>query len=172
MARLDSASEGYIRQHLCAAQWRAFLPCLAASLEARMSIEELRRLMSEAGARLAEENPPADGDSLKGLETCFNALWSRLEWGVAEVRETDDYLSVIHRCAPLRAAFGSGALAWSTAVLEGAYGQWFDVIGAGNELILKQVTEPDGLDDAVEFRLGQMHVVGPAAADLVFEKSR
>ena len=63
-----------------------------------------------------------------------------------------DYLRIAHSCAPLQ-AFGSAALNWTPAFLEGVYQTWLSALGAEG-LSVVQASEFDEYA-TIEFRLGR-----------------
>ncbi|WP_119153334.1 cellulose biosynthesis protein BcsD [Caldimonas tepidiphila] len=142
----------YLSEQQCALQWRSFLATLGQTLLERLGPVELRALMQCVGERFAREHPLRGCDTLDDLELALSEVWVGLNWGWATVEETEDCLVIRHQCAPLAAAFGAPALAWSAAFLQGAYQAWLGQLGAGSELAVHPgASDPQGL--SLEFQL-------------------
>ncbi|MET3604593.1 hypothetical protein ABIC99_002409 [Sphaerotilus sulfidivorans] len=129
----------YHQQHQCSRQWRPFLFCLGQELAERLGPDGARALMRRLGGAMSRERPLPALELLPDLEAAMNALWSDMDWGWVELQDTGDALRIVHHCAPLDAAFGVSARAWSGALLEGAYEQWLKAAGAGDRLRVRQM---------------------------------
>jgi hypothetical protein len=121
----------YLLQRQISPQWRGLLTALA---------EEFA----------AHPLPPCD--STADLADALNARWQEADWGYVELVDEADYLRIAHCCAPLQ-AFGSAALAWTPAFLEGVYQTWLRALGADG-LSVAQASEFDEYA-TIEFRLGR-----------------
>jgi len=140
----------YLLDRQIAPQWRGVLTALAAEFETQLGPDELRQLMYRVGSRFALAHPlPACGSTLD-LADALNAQWQAADWGFVELADEAQYLRIVHYCAPLL-AFGSEALAWTPAFLQGVYQTWLAALGAEG---LSVVQTSDFTEDAaVEFRL-------------------
>jgi hypothetical protein len=145
----------YHLRHQCSAQWRPFLAALAQELNARIETDQCRALLRRLGTAMARNAPLPPLELLPDLEAAMNHVWSGMRWGWVELNDTDDALRIVHHCAPIEAAFGSGSRTWSPAVLEGAYEQWLRAAGAGDRLRVQQVaTDTTGAEPRYVFALG------------------
>lgn len=140
----------YLLDHQISPQWRGMLTALASEFEAQIGQDELRQLMYRVGCRFASAHSLPPCASTADLADALNAQWQQGHWGYVDLSDEPDSLRITHYCAPLM-AFGSAALAWTPAFLEGAYQTWLSALGAQG-LSLVQTTE-FGEDTAIEFRL-------------------
>jgi hypothetical protein len=138
-----------LEQHL-SPQWRGLLHALAAEFESQLDRNELRQLMFRIGQRFAAGQPLPACESTAELASAFNAAWASIQWGCVELADEGDYLRITHYGAPLP-AFGSEALAWTPAFLQGAYQAWLDAMGAAQLHVVQAAQPEDGY--AVEFHL-------------------
>ncbi|MDQ5897620.1 MAG: hypothetical protein QG612_1706 [Pseudomonadota bacterium] len=129
----------YHQQHQCSRQWRPFLLSLGQELGDRLGPDGARALMRRLGSAMSRERPLPALELLPDLEAAMNLVWSDMDWGWVELNDTGDALRIVHRCAPLEAAFGATARSWAPALLEGAYEQWLRAAGAGDRLRVRQV---------------------------------
>lgn len=145
----------YFTKRQCSTQWQAFLAAFASELEEQVPANELRVLMGRLGKFMAQSLPAPSGDTLAELETSINAIWFNMNWGWVTLVEKNDGLYIEHHAAPLQAAFGEKALAWSPAILESIYGHWFSAISDSDALQLSQAgpAQPDGM--LLTFRFGR-----------------
>jgi len=128
----------YYEEQQCSVQWRAFLAAFSTEFASKGEVKDLRMFMHQLGRTMAAGFQVNDGSSLQSLEDCMNRTWSSLNWGWAQLIEEADCLIVVHHASPLKVAFGSAALEWSPALLEGIYAQWFDGLGMDKSLRLQQ----------------------------------
>ena len=142
----------YLLQRQISPQWRGLLTALAEEFEAQIGQGELRQLMYRVGCRYAAAHPLPPCDSTADLADALNARWQEADWGYVELVDEADYLRIAHCCAPLQ-AFGSAALAWTPAFLEGVYQTWLRALGADG-LSVAQASEFDEYS-TIEFRLGR-----------------
>lgn len=136
--------ENYFRSQQVSLQWAPVLRALAVELGEMASKQDLQRLFFSAGARFAGDVATRfEGtETLAQLEECLNDLWSSLNWGWVELRETQGLIEILHQAAPLAEAFGDETLEWSIGLLEGFYESVFKVLGAGDSMVVT------GLPDA------------------------
>lgn len=128
----------YYAEQQCSPQWRAFLTAFATEFSSKGDTRELRAFMYQLGHTMgAGFKLVADG-SLQELEACMNGIWAQLNWGWTELLEEKDSLLVAHHASPLKVAFGTNALSWAPALLEGVYAQWFESLGMDKSLRLTQ----------------------------------
>ena len=142
----------YLLQRQISPQWRGLLTALAEEFEAQIGQGELRQLMYRVGCRFAAAHPLPPCASTADLADALNARWQEADWGYVELVDEADYLRISHSCAPLQ-AFGSAALAWTPAFLEGVYQTWLRALGADG-LSVAQASEFDEYA-TIEFRLGR-----------------
>ena len=142
----------YLLQRQISPQWRGLLTALAEEFEAQIGQGELRQLMYRVGCRFAAAHPLPPCASTADLADALNARWQEADWGYVELVDEADYLRISHSCAPLQ-AFGSTALAWTPAFLEGVYQTWLSALGAEG-LSVAQASEFDEYA-TIEFRLGR-----------------
>lgn len=148
MAATHTALDYFVARQ-CPAQWQGFLHATAGELASRFGPEDLRAVMQGIGMRFAAEIELPDSNTVAEMETAMSAVWQRLDWGYVELDEQSGSLQLIHHCAPLLAAFGETALAWTPAFLEGAYQQWFMQLGASDVLRVRQVEPATGAQGVV-----------------------
>lgn len=153
MNDLERGGLQYFASRACDPQWRLFLGTLADELNEQMDVEEIRAFFYVLGQRMAEAEPIAEVETLEELEASINQRLDASGWGWTVIRDVHSSLEFVHSCAPLRAAFGEDSLAWSGAILEGMYAVWLKALGAGDELQLRQIGEPEGAVDTLRFRL-------------------
>jgi hypothetical protein len=142
----------YLLQRQISPQWRGLLTALAEEFEAQIGQGELRQLMYRVGCRFAAAHPLPPCASTADLADALNARWQEADWGYVELVDEADYLRISHSCAPVQ-AFGSAALAWTPAFLEGVYQTWLSALGAEG-LSVAQASEFDEYA-TIEFRLGR-----------------
>lgn len=128
------------------------LEALAEEFGEQIGQNELRQLMHRVGQRFATANPLAACNTTPELSDAVNGVWNAIDWGFAELTDAPDHLRIVHYCAPLL-AFGSNAIAWTPAFLEGTYQGWLTSIGAEG-LSVVQASEFSE-DASLEFRLGR-----------------
>lgn len=145
----------YFSRQQCAVQWRGFLSAFASELGKQIPVAELRVLMARLGTSMAQAMNAPSGNTIAELQASMNALWFGMDWGWVELIEKPDGLFVEHHVAPLQAAFGADALAWSPAILEGVYAHWFAVMGAGSTLQLTQFDHARPDEAVIVFRFGR-----------------
>jgi hypothetical protein len=142
----------YLLERQISPQWRGLLTALAEEFEAQIGQDELRQLMFRVGCRFASTHKLPPCASIADLADALNARWQEVDWGYVELSDEPDYLRIAHSCAPLQ-AFGSAALNWTPAFLEGAYQTWLSALGAEG-LSVAQASEFDERA-TLEFRLGR-----------------
>ncbi|MGF6535244.1 hypothetical protein P3T20_006062 [Paraburkholderia sp. GAS206C] len=142
----------YLLDRQISPQWRGLLTALAEEFEAQIGQGELRQLMYRVGCRFAAAHPLPPCSSTADLAEAFNARWQEADWGYVDLSDEPDYLRIAHSCAPLH-AFGSAALGWTPAFLEGVYQTWLSALGAEG-LSVAQASEFDE-HATIEFRLGR-----------------
>ena len=128
----------YYEAQQCSLQWKAFLRAFSTEFASKGDVKDLRAFMHQMGRTMAASFSIGDGSSLIALEDGMNRVWSELNWGWVEIGEEVDCLLVVHHASPLKVAFGEDALAWSPALLEGIYSQWFEGLGMDKTLRLTQ----------------------------------
>jgi hypothetical protein len=145
----------YFAKQQCSVQWQAFLTAFSAELGQQIPANELRVLMSRLGHFMAQNLPIPSGNTVAELEASINSIWFDMNWGWIELVEKKDELHIEHHAAPLQAAFGADALAWSPAILEGIYAQWLSALSGSSALKLTQVgtAVPDSM--ILVFRYGK-----------------
>lgn len=148
------AALDYFAARQCPAQWKGFLHATANELANRFTPEDLRVVMHGIGGRFAAEIDLPDSNTIPDMQAAMSAVWQRLDWGWVELEEQSGSLQLIHHCAPLHAAFGDDALAWTPAFLEGAYQQWFRQLGASDVLRVRQVA-PATSTQGIVLRFGK-----------------
>ena len=141
-------------------QWSPFLRALSHELAvtAGGDNEALRNLFRAIGNRFAGDLATRfeDAKTLAELTDVFNSLWSQSNWGLVDLEQHSDHISIEHRFAPLAEAFGVDSLPWSIGLLEGFYQAGFVQAGAGEDLTVRFAgNENDGL--RLVFRLATKH---------------
>lgn len=152
---MDATSSviSYLSGRQCATQWKIFLLSTAQELADKFSTAELRAFMSRVGGRFGRELPLPACTTLDDIQLAMSEAWTRLDWGWVEITDQTDHLLLQHYCAPLEAALGREALAWTPSFLEGVYQQWFEQLGAGDRLRVTQVSDFDSVG-GIGLRLG------------------
>lgn len=153
MSDLERRSLEYFMGRACEGQWQSFLRAMAEELSQQMPAAELRAFLFLVGKRMADAHPLPPGQTLTELEAHCNAYFGRIAWGWLRVRDLESSLEFLHSCAPLRQAFGDGAIGWASGVLEGLYAGWLAQMGAGDQLVLQQIGPAEGICDTLRFRL-------------------
>lgn len=144
----------YYAEQGASRQWRFFLQALAEQMSEEVSPEELRGVMQRLGQRMAASLPLGEVKSLDDFTHSINALLREVNWGRAEVSESQDGLTIVHHCSPLAGGFGENAMVWSPAVLEGLYGAWMNELGAGeNGWVLQQAQAWENALQPIIFRM-------------------
>jgi hypothetical protein len=141
----------YLLQKQCTRQWRGFLGAMSAEFSRQLSVDDLRTLMRKVGVRFAKNMALPACETVEQIRNGANHIWDEMDWGYVDIEEGDGCLRLLHYYAPLRSAFGQGAMIWSAAFLEGVYHQWFISCGAGNELSVRQSTDEEA--GRIEYRL-------------------
>lgn len=152
---MDATSSviSYLSGRQVAAQWKIFLLSTSQELAEKFSAAELRTFMRRVGGRFGRELPVPACTTLDDIQLAMSQIWTRLDWGWVEITDQTDHLRLQHYCAPLEAALGREALAWTPSFLEGVYQQWFEQLGAGDRLRVSQVSDFDGIG-GIGLRLG------------------
>jgi hypothetical protein len=145
----------YLLDRQISPQWRGMLTALAEEFETQIGQGELRQLMYRVGCRFAVAHPLPPCGSTADLADALNARWQEADWGYVELSDEPQYLRIAHSCSPLL-AFGSTALTWTPAFLEGVYQTWLSALGAEG-LSIVQSSEFDE-HATIEFRLGRQPV--------------
>ncbi|MDO5610369.1 MAG: hypothetical protein Q4G62_06305 [Pseudomonadota bacterium] len=122
----ETMIDGYLRERLCARQWRGFLQAMGREFESALDADDLALLMGRIGARFADANALPAADDLDAVEAACNAIWSAIDWGWCELDEQDSHVLIRHVCAPLNAAIDAD---WADGFLLGVYGRWFQQLG-------------------------------------------
>lgn len=149
----DKFSE-YLGGRLHNPAWAFFLKSFTQELLSHVSGEEMRALARSAGVRAGRETPLPACESLQQMEAAANVHWSRLGWGMVAFQERSEHLAIEHSLAPLQANLGESAMSWAAGFLEGVYQEWFAMLGAGQDL---QVRQEGGVDayGGLVFRLAR-----------------
>lgn len=151
---MDPSIIEYLTDRQCSRQWKGFLGAMADEFGSQLDTNALRELMQRLGARFAAQFELAPCSTLDELQFAMSKVWVSLDWGWAMLDEQPDHIRIIHNCAPLRAAFGQDALAWTPAFLEGVYQRWFLQQGAADALAVSQSSAPDD-SGCIEYRLAR-----------------
>ena len=160
MANQLESSLKYFAGQQVSTQWQGFLQALSAELQQQMPAEEIESLMYVLGRRMAQDIRPDVGGTLDQMQTAINDVWAEMSWGWASVKDVQTSLEIVHHCAPFRAAFGDEAVQWAGALLEGIYSLWFEELGAGDDLILRQIEVEEGSVDVYRYRLAHRSLFG------------
>jgi hypothetical protein len=135
--------ESYFRGQQVSLQWLPMLRALATEMAQHTSTEDLRFLFFKVGQRFAGDT----GDffesvqSLTELEDGLNDFWMRINWGWIELKEEEEHIEIAHYACPLAEAFGDEALPWSVGLLEGFYESVFHVLGASDDIVVREVKD-------------------------------
>lgn len=151
---MDPTILDYLGSRLASRQWTGFLGALVREFSDQLTEADLRALMRRVGARFASESALANCQSLDDVQFAMSKIWMAQDWGWVTVEEHGDSLHINHHCSPLSAAFDPQTSLWMAAFLEGAYQQWFEQLGAGKNLSVKQASELDAVG-CVAFQLGR-----------------
>jgi hypothetical protein len=133
----------YLSQQLFSPAWAFFLVPFTQELLSHVSADEMRGLARGAGIRAGAEMPLPPCDSLAQMEEAANDYWTQLGWGVVSFREHADHLAIEHSLAPLGATLGIESMGWAAGFLEGIYQEWFVMLGAAQELQVRQTGDAD-----------------------------
>lgn len=153
MLDLEQGSLRYFANRPAVAQWAGFLRAFAQELMTQMPDAESRAFFRLLGQRWAREAPLPDATNLGELEKAANQWLSEHDWGWVRIHDLQSALEFQHACSPMRRAFGDDALVWSIGLLEGLYTQWARQLGAGDGLVVRQVSPVEGVVDNVRLRL-------------------
>jgi hypothetical protein len=142
--------EDYFRAQQVPLQWAPILRALGQELttSAKGNTESLRSLFRAVGVRFGQDQAHlfSEVTTLVDLNEAFNELWSQTNWGVVDLAEQTDHISIEHRFAPLAESFGAECLGWTTGLLEGFYQSGFSHVGAGEDLRVQYTgQENDGM---------------------------
>ncbi|WP_420998170.1 cellulose biosynthesis protein BcsD [Cupriavidus sp. 30B13] len=151
---MNQAILQYLGERHCSSQWRDVLSALADELVEVTDLATLRATMRRVGVRFAQRFDPGACATLAELERAIAQIWLDVDWGWASIEDTGGSLVIRHYCTPLKAALGASADAWSGAFLEGAYQQWFRMLGSSEVLKVTQSTPMDATG-SVELRFGR-----------------
>lgn len=152
--------DDYFRSQQVPLQWSPFLRALSQelSITANGDSDALRSLFRAVGYRFAGDLSGhfKEAETLQELTNVFNEVWCQSNWGLVDLAQHNDHISIEHRFSPLAEAFGLENLAWSIGLLEGFYQAGFKQAGAGEDLTVRfSGTENDGL--RLVFRLATRH---------------
>lgn len=134
----------YLESQRRPSHWDVFLNTVAASLQDSVAPEALRALMRDAGMRAGRKLPLPACESLEQMQSAANEHWSAMGWGYVSVEDQADHVAITHVYAPFKDLLGAESYAWSGGFLEGVYQQWFMLLGAGEDLKVRQVGSGDG----------------------------
>ncbi|WP_059412049.1 cellulose biosynthesis protein BcsD [Cupriavidus basilensis] len=151
---MNQAILQYLSERHCSSQWRDVLSALAEELAEVTDPATLRAMMRRVGVRFAQRFDPGACATLAEFERAIAQIWLDVDWGWASIEDAGGALMIRHYCAPLRVALGESADGWSAAFLEGAYQQWFRMLGSSESLKVSQSTPMDATG-SVEFRFGR-----------------
>lgn len=154
------SSLNYFAGQQVSAQWQGFLQALSGELQQQMPTAEIESLMYVLGRRMGQDMQPDVGGTLEQMQSAINDVWAAMNWGWASVKDVQTSLEIVHHCAPFRAAFGDGGVQWAGALLEGIYSLWFEEVGGGDDLILRQIELEAGTVDVYRFRLAHRSLFG------------
>jgi hypothetical protein len=103
----------------------------------------LRFLFFKVGQRFAGDTGELfqSVQSLTELEDSLNDFWMRTNWGWIELKEEEGHIEIAHYACPLAEAFGDEALNWSVGLLEGFYETVFHVLGASDDIVVREVKD-------------------------------
>lgn len=163
---MSHALEQYFRSQQVPLQWSPILRALSEQFNQTAGDDTslLRDLFRGVGRRFAQSvvDQYAGCGSLADLTDAFNGLWSELNWGMVEMVEQADLVSINHYYAPLAEAFGGDSLCWSVGLLEGFYQASFQQLGAGEEFGVQFVAQADdGM--SLNFRFATQKQLSPMA---------
>lgn len=157
--QLESSLKYFAGQQV-SRQWQGFLHALSDELQQQMPAEEIESLMYVLGRRMGQDIRPDVGGTLAQMQDAINDVWASMNWGWVSVKDVHTSLEIVHHCAPFRAAFGEEGLQWAGALLEGIYSLWLEELGAGDDLILRQIELEAGSVDVYRFRLAHRSLFG------------
>ena len=160
MANQLESSLKYFAGQQVSTQWQGFLQALSGELQQQMPAEEIESLMYVLGRRMGQNVRPDVGGTLDEMQDAINDVWASMNWGWARLKDVQTSLEIVHHCAPFRAAFGNGGAHWAGALLEGIYSLWFEEVGGGDDLILRQIEHEAGSVDVYRYRLAHRSLFG------------
>jgi hypothetical protein len=115
----------FAEQH-ASRQWRDFLVSLVTELDEQVDAADFIALLRRVGTRLAQTLPLPICSTLSELQAVITGVWSGMDWGVAEIREEDKFLTIIHVAYPQIPAGTDRRTTWVVPVLEGVYTNWLN----------------------------------------------
>lgn len=145
----------YFRTQQVSPQWLAVLRAMAPEMMAFAGAKGLHGLFFNIGQRYASEpvSQFSAVNTLEELEQRLNVFWLEQNWGWVRLVEAKDGIDIAHQAAPLAAAFGDESLQWSVGLLEGFYQAVFAVLGASDQMVVRNAgIGADGMD--IHLRLG------------------
>ena len=148
--------QNYFKGQQVSLQWSPVLRALAAEMVSHFEHNDLRRLFFKIGERFAKDTEGLfrDVQTIAQLEDSLNDFWFRTNWGWVELSEADGAIFITHQAAPLAEAFGDDALEWGIGLLEGFYQSIFNVLGAGEGLVVRSYGDmTDGMNICLRFGL-------------------
>lgn len=134
------------------------LRALAAELRQQVPVEQLRALVYLTGRRLAAERPVIDLKTLAEFEQYARQQFAELDLGWLRLEETAAGVEFLHGAAPLASWFGTESAAWAPGLLEGIYAEWMRQLGAGDQLDVREVSQPPG--EPLRFRMAHASSFG------------
>lgn len=142
----NNALQDYFRGQQVSLQWLPILRAMALEMSAHAEADELRHLFFNIGERFAKDTEDRfhGVQTLTQLEESLNDFWGRINWGWVDLREETGAIDITHHAAPLAEAFSDEALNWSTGLLEGFYQTVFNVLGASDTMVVRNVGESSG----------------------------
>lgn len=148
--------QNYFRGQQVSLQWSPVLRALASEMSSQSDPKDLRRLFFKIGERFAKDTEGLfrEVQTISQLEESLNDFWFRTNWGWVDLSEVDGAIHITHQAAPLAEGFGDDSLGWVVGLLEGFYQSVFNVLGASDTLVVREVGEvTDGMSIRLRFGL-------------------
>lgn len=90
-------------------------------------------------------------ETLEDMQAAMNRIWAECEWGWVALQEHPRHLAIQHYCAPLDAEASHEHAGLIAGFLQGVYHQWFQMLGSGSTLKVRQADEMNA--GLIEYRL-------------------
>jgi hypothetical protein len=149
-----------------APETHVILQSLAQVLANSVDAGQLRSLLYLAGEQLGRVHPTPQCQTIEDLENATNGIFEQWGWGWVSIALREDVIDIEVGDAPIASMFGENSAEWAPAVFEGLLKEWLVELGAGNDLVLRQVISDADDPDILYFRMAHASVFDTVDSEL------
>lgn len=134
------------------------LQSLAEILANSVDAGQLRSLLYLAGEQLGRDHPMPQCETIEDLELATNHIFQEWGWGWVTITLREDVIDIEVGDAPVHSIFGPNSAEWAPAVFEGLLKEWLVELGAGADLVLRQIISDADDPHILYFRMAHASV--------------